>query len=74
MIDPHGGRLVDLHIEPGFIPPDLPSLSLDSREASDLEMMGCGALSPLAGSCVPMTMPASWRGCAWPVAWYSAFP
>ncbi len=49
MIDPHGGRLVDLHIEPGFIPPDLPSLSLDSREASDLEMMGCGALSPLAG-------------------------
>jgi sulfate adenylyltransferase len=49
MIEPHGGRLVDLHVDPGSLPADIPSVNLDSREASDLEMMGCGALSPLTG-------------------------
>lgn len=49
MIEPHGGKLVDRSIPPEAVPDDLPVLNLDSREASDLEMIGCGALSPLSG-------------------------
>lgn len=49
MIEPHGGKLVDRSILPEAIPEGLPVLNLDSREASDLEMIGCGALSPLSG-------------------------
>lgn len=49
MIEPHGGKLVDRSIPEVELPRDIPSLTLDSREASDLELIGCGALSPLAG-------------------------
>lgn len=49
MIEPHGGKLVDRSISPESIPDGIPVLNLDSREASDLEMIGCGALSPLSG-------------------------
>jgi len=49
MIEPHGGKLIDRSISPDSIPEGLPVLNLDSREASDLEMIGCGALSPLSG-------------------------
>jgi sulfate adenylyltransferase len=49
LISPHGGRLVhrtgerpeDLH--------ELPVVTLTSRELSDLDMIACGALSPLEG-------------------------
>jgi sulfate adenylyltransferase len=49
LIAPHGGRLVD---RSGERPADLESLellTLTSREASDLDMLGTGALSPLEG-------------------------
>lgn len=49
MIEPHGGTLVDRTAAREDLPEGLPSLSLDSREASDLELIGCGALSPLEG-------------------------
>lgn len=49
MIEPHGGELVDRSISLESIPEGLPVLNLDSRESSDLEMIGCGALSPLSG-------------------------
>ncbi len=49
MIEPHGGKLIERSISPEAIPEGLPVLNLDSREASDLEMIGCGALSPLSG-------------------------
>lgn len=54
-IDPHGGKLVDRtlsekdkkwwlkHVE------KLPSVTLNEREISDLDMIACGALSPLTG-------------------------
>jgi len=55
MISPHGGRLVDrmvsgeeqerLHRESER----LPKISLNDRELADLEMIGCGAMSPLEG-------------------------
>jgi len=49
LIAPHGGELVD---RTGARPDDLPSLEtlpLTSRELSDLDMLACGALSPLTG-------------------------
>src|SRR5437868_3022397 len=49
LIAPHGGELVD---RTGERPADLGSLdtlTLSSRELSDLDMLACGALSPLAG-------------------------
>ena len=55
MIHPHGGRLVDrtasgearerLAREAG----GLPRVALNQRELADLEMIGCGAMSPLEG-------------------------
>lgn len=49
MIEPHGGTLVDRITTPGDIPEDLPVLTLNEREKNDLEMIGCGAMSPLEG-------------------------
>jgi sulfate adenylyltransferase len=49
LIRPHGGELVD---RTGIRPDGaetLPTLSLTSRELSDLDMLACGALSPLEG-------------------------
>jgi sulfate adenylyltransferase len=49
LIDPHGGTLVD---RTGERPDDLESLetlTLSSRELSDLDMLASGALSPLRG-------------------------
>jgi sulfate adenylyltransferase len=49
LIPPHGGYLVD---RTGERPDDLETLEtiqLTSREASDLDMLACGALSPLEG-------------------------
>jgi sulfate adenylyltransferase len=49
LIRPHGGELVDAT---GQRPEDLDSLeavTLTSREVSDLDMLACGALSPLTG-------------------------
>ncbi len=49
LIRPHGGELVD---RSGERPDDLDSLevlALTSREVSDLDMLGSGALSPLEG-------------------------
>jgi sulfate adenylyltransferase len=49
LIAPHGGELVD---RSGGRPDDLDSLEtleLTPREASDLDMLACGALSPLEG-------------------------
>ena len=49
LIRPHGGELVD---RTGARPDDLGGLevlTLTSRELSDLDMLACGALSPLEG-------------------------
>jgi sulfate adenylyltransferase len=49
LIKPHGGALVD---RTGERPGDLDSLevvTLTAREVSDLDMLACGALSPLEG-------------------------
>jgi sulfate adenylyltransferase len=52
---PHGGKLVDLMASPeeaGELLREaegLRRLSLNAREFSDLEMLGCGAFSPLEG-------------------------
>lgn len=54
-ISPHGGRLIDLKIPPHEKKKwlaridSLARLSLTPRELSDLEMLACGALSPLEG-------------------------
>src|SRR5438552_11431533 len=49
LVEPHGGVLVD---RMGDRPADLDSLetiTLTPREVSDLDMLACGALSPLEG-------------------------
>jgi sulfate adenylyltransferase len=49
LVEPHGGALVD---RTGERPGDLDSLqvlTLTSREVSDLDLLACGALSPLEG-------------------------
>lgn len=52
---PHGGTLVNRELEGEALKAavaharDLPRLTLDERELSDLEMIGVGALSPLTG-------------------------
>ena len=49
LIAPHGGTLVD---RTGERPDDVETLevvTLTSRELSDLDMIACGALSPLEG-------------------------
>ena len=55
LVAPHGGRLIDRQIEAEEAEAlckeasDLPSLTLNSRERNDLEMIGNGAMSPLEG-------------------------
>jgi len=52
---PHGGTLVNRELEGDALAAaqahakELPRLTLDEREQSDLEMIGIGALSPLTG-------------------------
>jgi sulfate adenylyltransferase/3'-phosphoadenosine 5'-phosphosulfate synthase len=52
---PHGGSLVNRELEGEALrkavehAKELPQLTLDERELSDLEMIGVGALSPLTG-------------------------
>jgi sulfate adenylyltransferase/3'-phosphoadenosine 5'-phosphosulfate synthase len=52
---PHGGTLVDRELQGEALKSalehaqELPRLTLDDRELSDLEMIGVGALSPLTG-------------------------
>ena len=52
---PHGGSLVNRELQGEALrsamahAKDLPRLTLDERELSDLEMIGVGALSPLTG-------------------------
>ena len=52
---PHGGLLVDRELQGEALKSamahakELPRLTLDEREMSDLEMIGVGALSPLTG-------------------------
>ena len=49
MIQPHGGKLVNRMISDKEIPENLVNLTLNEREKNDLEMIGCGAMSPLEG-------------------------
>ncbi len=55
LIEPHGGRLINLMLQgPERVAAleraaDLTKVRLDAREASDLELMATGALSPLTG-------------------------
>jgi sulfate adenylyltransferase len=49
LIDPHGGVLVDRTGERPEGVESLERLALTSREVSDLDMLACGALSPLEG-------------------------
>jgi len=46
MIEPHGGKLVNRMCRAERIEQ---KLEMDAREASDLELLGCGAYSPLDG-------------------------
>jgi sulfate adenylyltransferase len=49
LIDPHGGHLVDRLDERPTNVESLETLTLTSREVSDLDMLATGALSPLKG-------------------------
>ncbi|TML04279.1 MAG: sulfate adenylyltransferase [Actinobacteria bacterium] len=49
LIAAHGGELVDRTSERPADLESLQTLTLTSRELSDLDMLACGALSPLAG-------------------------
>jgi sulfate adenylyltransferase len=49
MIQPHGGKLINRIITEDQLPGDIPILKLNEREKNDLEMIGCGAMSPLKG-------------------------
>ena len=54
-IPPHGGQLVNRVVEGPDRDkwmrqiPSLPKITLTPREKSDLDMIACGALSPLEG-------------------------
>lgn len=49
MIQPHGGKLVNRTITEDQLPENAAILTLNEREKNDLEMIGCGAMSPLEG-------------------------
>jgi sulfate adenylyltransferase len=49
MIEPHGGKLINRTICNDQILQSAPVLTLNEREKNDLEMIGCGAMSPLTG-------------------------
>jgi sulfate adenylyltransferase len=55
MIRPHGGKLIDRMVpveeRPGLLEEAarLPQVVLNERETADLELLACGAMSPLAG-------------------------
>ncbi len=49
MIQPHGGKLVSKIITEDQLPGNAAVLTLNEREKNDLEMISCGAMSPLEG-------------------------
>ncbi len=49
MITPHGGKLVSRIIKENDLPENALVLTLNEREKNDLEMISCGAMSPLEG-------------------------
>ncbi len=49
MIKPHGGKLVSRIITEDQLPGNAAVLTLNEREKNDLEMISCGAMSPLEG-------------------------
>src|SRR5918911_2435529 len=49
LIKPHGGKLADRTGERPDGVENLERVTLTSRELSDLDMLACGALSPLEG-------------------------
>ena len=49
MITPHGGKLVSRIIGEEDLPENAQVLTLNEREKNDLEMISCGAMSPLEG-------------------------
>ncbi|HPQ70128.1 MAG TPA: sulfate adenylyltransferase [bacterium] len=55
MIRPHGGRLIDRHAKGEMREAmlakanELPKIQVNERELADIEMIGCGAMSPLEG-------------------------
>ncbi len=49
MIQPHGGKLVNRTVTKDQLPENVKVLTLNEREKNDLEMIGCGAMSPLQG-------------------------
>ncbi|MCD4706358.1 MAG: sulfate adenylyltransferase [Candidatus Sabulitectum sp.] len=49
MIQPHGGKLVSRIITKDQLPENTVTLTLNEREKNDLEMISCGAMSPLEG-------------------------
>ena len=49
MIQPHGGKLINRTVTKDQLPEDAPVLTLNEREKNDLEMISCGAMSPLEG-------------------------
>jgi len=49
LVEPHGGKLVDRTGEPPGDLDTLETISLTPREVADLDMLACGALSPLEG-------------------------
>ena len=49
MIQPHGGKLINRIVTKDQLPEDATVLTLNEREKNDLEMISCGAMSPLEG-------------------------
>jgi sulfate adenylyltransferase len=48
-VPPHGGTLVDRRGDPPSDLERLERIELSARERSDVELLACGALSPLTG-------------------------
>jgi pyruvate kinase len=50
-VEPHGGRLVYLTLDPADLPAidELPRITVDDDELTDVEQIACGTFSPLRG-------------------------
>ena len=63
LIKPHGGRLVERTGERPESVDSLEVVTLTSREVSDLDLIACGALSPLERAAVGIAgLPGGRRG------------